>query len=137
MVASLIRFNDKHIFVAQFVMADDRVLECFIHNMGKRAIPKIRGHLQVIGFLYVSHMSSSCKLDLQLISKLMERWRPEIHTFHLPRGECTITLEDVVLQLGLPVDGPVITRSEIISDKVTLCRSLLGKVPNKFKGGWI
>ncbi|KAL5173108.1 Serine/threonine-protein phosphatase 7 long form [Glycine soja] len=29
--------------------------------------------------------------------------RPESHTFHLLVGECTITLEDVVLQLGLHV----------------------------------
>ncbi|KAH1040051.1 hypothetical protein J1N35_041794, partial [Gossypium stocksii] len=38
-----------------------------------------------------------------------ERWRPETHTFHLPCGECTITLEDVALQLGLPIDGNMVT----------------------------
>ncbi|KAG8488602.1 hypothetical protein CXB51_016518 [Gossypium anomalum] len=37
--------------------------------------------------------------------------RPETHTFHLPCGECTITLEDVHLQLGLPVDGDAVTGS--------------------------
>ncbi|KAG4926985.1 hypothetical protein JHK85_053471 [Glycine max] len=36
---------------------------------------------------------------------LVERWRPESHIFHLPVGECIITLEDVALQLGLHVDG--------------------------------
>ncbi|KAK5793255.1 hypothetical protein PVK06_034395 [Gossypium arboreum] len=105
--------------------------------MGKRAIHKVRGHLQVIGFLYASHMFGGCKLDLQLISELMERWMPETHTFHLPRGECTITLEDVALQLGLPVDKQVIMISEIVLNKVALCRSLLGKVPDKFEGGRI
>ncbi|MBA0779706.1 hypothetical protein Gotri_003920 [Gossypium trilobum] len=105
--------------------------------MGKRVIPKIHGHLQVIGFLYVSHMSGGCKLDLQLINELMESWGPETHTFHLSRGECTITLEDIALQLGLPMDGPIITRFEIVSNKVTFCRSLLGKVPDKFEGGRI
>jgi len=40
---------------------------------------------------------------------LVERWIPESQKFHLPIDECTITLEDVALQLGLCVDGrPVI-----------------------------
>ncbi|MBA0783783.1 hypothetical protein Gotri_001439 [Gossypium trilobum] len=63
---------------------------------------------------------------------LVERWRPETHTFHLPCGECTITLEDVALQLGLPVDEPVVTRSTIIPDKEDICKAFLGKVSNKF-----
>ncbi|KAK5839062.1 hypothetical protein PVK06_007820 [Gossypium arboreum] len=44
-----------------------------------------------------------------LISTLVERWRPKTHTFHLPYGECTVTLEDVALHLGLPVDGSAVT----------------------------
>ncbi|KAK5825632.1 hypothetical protein PVK06_020488 [Gossypium arboreum] len=80
-------------------MVDDRVLDGFIHNMGKPMIPEIHGHLQNIGFLQVSQMSKA-----------------------------------IALQIGLPVDGPVITGSGIIPDKVTLYRSLLGKVPDKFEG---
>ncbi|MBA0570824.1 hypothetical protein Golob_004432, partial [Gossypium lobatum] len=52
-----------------------------------------------------------CKLDPKLISALVERWRPDTHTFHLPYGESTITLEDVHLQLGLLVDKSVVTGS--------------------------
>ncbi|KAH1097026.1 hypothetical protein J1N35_013947, partial [Gossypium stocksii] len=100
--------------------ADDRVLEGSINNMGKLTIPKIRGHLQVARFLHASHMSGDCKLDLQLISAL-----------------CTITLKDVVLQIGLAVDEPVITGSAIVPSKVTLCQSLLGNVLKKFEGGRI
>ncbi|KAH1047592.1 hypothetical protein J1N35_038376 [Gossypium stocksii] len=35
------------------------------------------------------------------------------------------------------MDGPIITRSAIISGKVDLCRALLGKVLDKFEDGQI
>ncbi|MBA0862409.1 hypothetical protein Goshw_008065 [Gossypium schwendimanii] len=50
----------------------------------------------------VDQMKMGCKLDPKLISTFVERWRHETHTFYLPCRECTITLEDVQLQLGLP-----------------------------------
>ncbi|KAH1092056.1 hypothetical protein J1N35_019313 [Gossypium stocksii] len=118
-------------------MVDDRVLEGFIHNMGNREIPKICGNLQAAGFLYASSMSEGYKLDLQLINTLVERWRSETHTFHLPCGECTIVLEYIALQLSLQVDGPVATGFVIVLDKVTLFQSLLDKVPDKFESGRI
>ncbi|MFQ6626030.1 hypothetical protein Gotur_005853, partial [Gossypium turneri] len=55
-----------------------------------------------------------CKLDLKLISALIERWRPDTHTFHLLCGERTITLED----------GAV-------------CYKLLGAIPDNINEGWI
>jgi len=48
------------------------------------------------------------KVDHALVTSLVERWRPETHTFNFPSGECTITLQDISLQLGLNVDGPPI-----------------------------
>ncbi|KAF1865390.1 hypothetical protein Lal_00004764 [Lupinus albus] len=67
-------------------------------------------------------------IDSSLIIALVERWKPETHTFHLPHGECTITLEDVSLQLevnvnGLPIVGPT------YFDWNEICEELLGKVP--------
>ncbi|KAK5819398.1 hypothetical protein PVK06_024396 [Gossypium arboreum] len=114
-------------------MAKNRVLEAIIHNSAKFLIPSICGYLQELRFLHAPRMLKGCKLDPIHINALLERWRPKTHTFHLPYGECTITLEDVALQLGLPV----IKGAAIILGKEDLCATLLGKVPNKFDGGWI
>ncbi|KAH1108281.1 hypothetical protein J1N35_012049 [Gossypium stocksii] len=77
------------------------------------------------------------KLDPTFISVLVERWRPEIHAFHFPCGECTITLEDVALQLGLPIDRLVITRTTIVPSKKDICEAFLGKVSTKFQSARI
>ncbi|MBA0850021.1 hypothetical protein Goshw_024283, partial [Gossypium schwendimanii] len=46
-----------------------------------------------------------------LVSALVERWRPDTHTFYLPCSECTITPEDIQLQIGLPMDRQVVIGS--------------------------
>ncbi|KAL5184363.1 Serine/threonine-protein phosphatase 7 long form [Glycine soja] len=70
------------------------------------------------------------KIDHHLVTALVERWRPEMHTFHLPVGECTITLEDVALQLGIRVDGRPITGATYCDWK-EMCEQYLGVVPPK------
>ena len=45
------------------------------------------------------------KFDMSLLAALLDRWRPETHTFHLPVGEMTPTLQDVAMLLGLPCAG--------------------------------
>ena len=47
-------------------------------------------------------------LDKSLLSSLVDRWRPETHTFHLPCGEMAPTLQDVSYLLGLPLAGTAI-----------------------------
>ncbi|MBA0867265.1 hypothetical protein Goshw_028825, partial [Gossypium schwendimanii] len=70
----------------------------------------IENYLREASFWHVANIGRGCKLDPKLISAFIERLKPETHTFHLPCGECTITLEDVQLQLGLPMDGSVESR---------------------------
>lgn len=43
-----------------------------------------------------------------LLTALVDRWRPETHTFHLPCGEMAITLRDVSMLIGLPLAGQTI-----------------------------
>ncbi|MBA0697875.1 hypothetical protein Goari_021394 [Gossypium aridum] len=62
--------------------------------------PFIENYLRETGFWHVAHIGRGCKLDPKLISAVVERWRPEIHTFHLSCGECTITLEDIAVTGG-------------------------------------
>ncbi|XP_070014259.1 serine/threonine-protein phosphatase 7 long form homolog [Nicotiana sylvestris] len=48
-------------------------------------------------------------LDWSSITALIERWRPETRTTHLPIGEATITLQDVPVLYGLPADRLAVT----------------------------
>ncbi|MFQ6648538.1 hypothetical protein Gotur_020834, partial [Gossypium turneri] len=90
-------------------MSVDRVLQCYIRNMSSPLLPLIEYYLRETGIWHVANIGRGCKLESKLINAFVERWRPETHTFHLPCGECTITLEDI--QLELPVDGSVLTGS--------------------------
>ncbi|KAG8486805.1 hypothetical protein CXB51_020305 [Gossypium anomalum] len=99
--------------------------------------PLIENYLREAGFWHSATIGRGCKLDPKLISVLMERWRPETHTFHLPCGECTITLEDVQLQLGLPIDGYAVTGSAQSADWGAVCYELLGAIPDNINGGRI
>jgi hypothetical protein len=37
------------------------------------------------------------------LTTLVDRWHVETHSFHLPCGEMTITLEDMAMIIGLPI----------------------------------
>ena len=69
--------------------------------------------------------------DHCLISALVERWRPETHTFHLPHGEMSITLQDVEVIYGLPIEGEVLVGPTVVvnGNWSQLCMELLGFTP--------
>ena len=68
--------------------------------------------------------------DVALLSALVERWRPETHTFHLPVGEITVSLQDVSCLWGLPITGRAVTGVEY-GDFTKDVEELLG--PNLMK----
>ena len=79
------------------------------------------------GFLGVARLRQS-HYDWHLIYALVEWWRLETHTFHLLDGECTITLQDVSVLTGLPIDGRLVT-GRVRREYLTLCQLLLGISP--------
>src|SRR6185437_12712849 len=66
--------------------------------------------LSEAGLLTIGRLaeSGSVKLDRSLLTALVDRWRPETNTFHLPCGEMTPILQDVAMLLGLPISGDAV-----------------------------
>ena len=86
-------------------------------------------HLYVIrvGF-YGVYRLGHIMIDWPLITSLIERWRPETHTFHFLVEEMTIMLQDVAIILRLRIDGPAVTGTCVL-DVAELCGELLGVTP--------
>ncbi|RYR54356.1 hypothetical protein Ahy_A06g029612 [Arachis hypogaea] len=89
---------------------------------------RLEPYLRRMGFYHAS-LIKRFEYDNPLIS------RPETHSFHLPWGECTITLEDVAMQLRLPIDGQPVSGTLRSWSKFhqrdiwEWCHELLGEVP--------
>ena len=93
---------------------------------------RVAHYIDAAGF-YGIRRAGYLTVDHGLINALVERWRQETHTFHLPvMGEATVTLQDVEVLWGLSVDGLPVTlvqtkRSPL--DRKQLVNDLLGYWP--------
>ena len=92
-----------------------------------RMDPHICPYVIRAGF-YGIYQLGHIMIDWPLITCLVERWRPETHTFHIPVGEMKITLQDVAIILGLLIDILVVTGTCVL-DVAELCMDLLGVTP--------
>nr|XP_043639126.1 serine/threonine-protein phosphatase 7 long form homolog [Erigeron canadensis] len=69
---------------------------------------KVVDHIRNAG-IFQLFKACICQLDHSLINALVERWHPETNTFHLPIGEAIVTLQDVQMIWGLPIQGLMVT----------------------------
>ncbi|XP_071728302.1 serine/threonine-protein phosphatase 7 long form homolog [Rutidosis leptorrhynchoides] len=67
---------------------------------------RVQVYLDNVGLGLVCKLGKQ-RLDWSFVTAMIERWCPETHTFHLPIGEATVTLQDVQVLFGLPIDGDV------------------------------
>ncbi|VFQ64122.1 unnamed protein product [Cuscuta campestris] len=100
-------------------------------GFGVERHPRVVDILREYGFYEVERISK-LQIDWALITALVERWRPETHAFHLPFGEVGITLQDVDVLLGLPVDGTPVVGSHGNTKEywAQLCSDMLGFRPS-------
>ncbi|KAG8494126.1 hypothetical protein CXB51_011830 [Gossypium anomalum] len=121
-------FNGKKLQMGDLIsMGPYCLLRGRVNSVGFLPNERLIPYLELAGFGSAT-LIWTFDLRYDLISALVERWRPETHTFHLSCGECTITLEDVTLQLE-----NVVTGVSSISRPATLYYELLGRSPSEGK----
>ncbi|XP_052116391.1 serine/threonine-protein phosphatase 7 long form homolog [Arachis duranensis] len=93
---------------------------------------RVEEHLRSTGFYHVAQIGV-VQCQKVLINALVEMWHPDTHTFHLPVGECAVTLEDVAMILGLPTDGLLVTGMTLSSFEAleVKCLHQFGVAPRK------
>ncbi|XP_025652135.1 serine/threonine-protein phosphatase 7 long form homolog [Arachis hypogaea] len=109
-----------------------RMLTCDHPIPPDRYNDRVENHLRVTEFYHASQIGV-VQNQKALVNALIERWHPNTHTFHLPIGECAVTLEDVALILGLPTDGLPVTGMTMSSFSALEAECLLqfGVAPRK------
>ncbi|RYQ97985.1 hypothetical protein Ahy_B08g094063 isoform A [Arachis hypogaea] len=93
---------------------------------------RVEEYLRSTEFYHVSQIGV-VQCQKVLVNALVERWHPDTHTFHLPVGECAVTLEDVAMIFGLSIDGLPVTGMTLSSFKAleAECLHQFGVAPRK------
>nr|XP_029143454.1 serine/threonine-protein phosphatase 7 long form homolog isoform X4 [Arachis hypogaea] len=109
-----------------------RMLTCEHPVPPDRYNDRVEEQLRLTGFYHASQIGV-VQCQKALVNALIERWHPDTHTFHLPIGECAVTLEDVALILGLPTDGLPVTGMTLSSFEAleAECLHQFGVAPRK------
>ncbi|XBI20011.1 hypothetical protein VPH35_061397 [Triticum aestivum] len=63
------------------------------------------------------------------LTALIDHWRPETHTFHLRTGKMTMTLQDIAMITGLPIDGNPLCMNTDSEGWRAQMQALIGMVP--------
>ncbi|XP_040952770.1 protein MAINTENANCE OF MERISTEMS-like [Gossypium hirsutum] len=87
-MASLIS-SKSHISDAVNNADSYRVLRGCVSILKNTPDARLMPYLELAGFGSVAQIRYTV-LCFDLLSALVERWRPETHTFHFPCGECTL-----------------------------------------------
>nr|XP_045086372.1 protein MAIN-LIKE 1-like [Aegilops tauschii subsp. strangulata] len=111
-------------------------LKIWYHGVSGPAMPydeRYTPYIQQAGLLpWIQLVSQSTpNLNAPLVSSLADRWRPETHSFHLRTGEMTVTLEDVALITGLPIDRRPLCMSTNSDGWREQMIALIGRAPTE------
>ncbi|XP_076930008.1 serine/threonine-protein phosphatase 7 long form homolog [Bidens hawaiensis] len=112
----------------------DGTLWAYINEERISISGRVGNFISMLGFGGLVSCGKGRKIDRPLVETLVERWRPETNTFHLPFGEATVTLEDVNVLWGLPIEGLAIApveESYSPADRVHMCQTYLGFTPDE------
>ncbi|RYR61500.1 hypothetical protein Ahy_A04g018675 [Arachis hypogaea] len=104
----------------------------FYNHAPDRYNYNVEEYLRFIDFYHVFHIGI-VQCQKVPLNALVERWHPDTHTFYLPVGECVVTLEDVVVILGLRINDLQVTGVTIssVESLEAECLHQFGVAPRK------
>ncbi|KAE8791798.1 mutator protein [Hordeum vulgare] len=90
-------------------------------------------YIEMTGLLpFVQLVSRSTpNLNAAAVTTLIDRWRPETHSFHLRTGEMTVTLQDVFMITALPIEGKPLCMSTDSEGWRQQMEALIGMSPQE------